>query len=105
MSEFDCKRFIDIVNKTSVIKETPKDYRKIYDGLSYVVSSCESNKLSIANHELDKNDENFIFKMFEKSKHQRTSYPSNRIVKEKYCMTAMLHKKYHIFQTTVEFKD
>ncbi len=107
LNEFDCKRFISIVCKSLKLKKTPTNYDKIYDGLSFVVSKnmCQSSDYFIAEHGLVKNDEDFILEILEKSKLQKNIASSNRIIKEKYFMTALLHDENYRNESRVEFKD
>ncbi len=103
----DKQHFIDIVNKLTKNKSISDDHELIYDGFSYVVSmnTCDKSDFGIANLGMEKEDEDFIIELFEESKKQKRTDPTNMIIKERYFMNALIHQENYVEIKYVEFKQ
>jgi hypothetical protein len=103
----DKQHFIDIVKKLTKNKSIYKDHDFIYDGLSYIVSmnTCDKSDFGIANLGMEKEDEDFINELFEESKTQKRTEPTNLIIKERYFMKALIHQENYFEIKNVEFKQ
>ncbi len=107
LNENEIKRFKEIVSKMSNMKKITTENDLIYDGLTYIASknTCQNTDFKILNFGIDENDENFIEKIFDKTKLKKNRKPSKRINKEKYFMTALLHQENHRKEISVKLND